>query len=325
MLKKTLLLNLLLGKTAAQWKKENLDKKGNMRDYANMAQLVCLLNLESLNAVYISQGKDRAERLQLLNDTAISQMQLLIADCRVANLIKENDGKLGERVGMNRQRIVLFDLDGTLTDPGLGITNSVIYALDKFGISVENRSELYKFIGPPLLNSFMDFYGFDEERGSQAVTYYRELYNVTGKYENEVYAGVPEMLQKLKEQGCHLLVATSKPEYLAKDILEHFSLSQYFCVIAGSDLEGERNTKGKVIDYALKQFAEQIDISIEQVKENAIMVGDRFHDIYGAKENGIQSIAVLYGYGNAEEFKQAGADYIVKTPADIVCVVNESN
>lgn len=222
---------------------------------------------------------------------------------------------------MDMQRIVLFDLDGTLTDPGLGITNSVIYALDKFGISVEDRSELYKFIGPPLLNSFMDFYGFDEEKASQAVVYYRELYNVTGKYENEVYEGVEEMLQTLKEQGFHLLVATSKPEYLAKDILEHFSLAQYFCVIAGSDLEDQRNTKGKVIEYALKQYAEQNDRSLETVKEAAIMVGDRFHDIYGAKENGIQSVGVLYGYGNREEFQQAGADYVVVLPADILRIV----
>ncbi len=226
---------------------------------------------------------------------------------------------------MSMQRIVLFDLDGTLTDPGLGISNSVIYALDKFGISVEDRSELYKFIGPPLLNSFMDFYGFDEEKASQAVTYYRELYNVTGKYENEVYAGVPEMLQKLKEQGCHLLVATSKPEFLAKDILEHFSLSQYFCVIAGSDLEGVRNTKGKVIDYALKQFAKQMDISIEQIKENAIMVGDRFHDIHGAKENEIASVGVLYGYGNREELEQAGTDYVAEKPENVVLAVQGGN
>lgn len=223
------------------------------------------------------------------------------------------------------QRIILFDLDGTLTDPGLGITNSVIYALDKFGISVEDRSELYKFIGPPLLNSFMDFCGFDEEKASQAVTYYRELYNVTGKYENEVYEGVTEMLQNLKEQGFLLLVATSKPEYLAKDILEHFSLAEYFCVIAGSDLEGVRNTKGKVITYALKQYAEKHDISMEKVKENAIMVGDRFHDIHGAKENGIESIGVLYGYGNGDEFEQAGADYIVEFPKDIIRVVNGAN
>ena len=216
------------------------------------------------------------------------------------------------------RNIILFDLDGTLTDPGLGITNSVIYALDKFGISVEDRSELYKFIGPPLQNSFMDFYGFDEEQASQAVTYYRELYNVTGKYENEVYPSVPEMLQKLKKQGCHLLVATSKPEYLARDILEYFSLADYFCVIAGSDLEGVRNTKGKVIDYALKQFTEQMAISMEEAKENAIMVGDRFHDIHGAKKNGIVSVGVLYGYGDREELEQAGADYIAKKPEDVV-------
>lgn len=233
-------------------------------------------------------------------------------------IVNGSENALG---GMDMQRIVLFDLDGTLTDPGLGITNSVIYALDKFGISVEDRSELYKFIGPPLLNSFMDFYGFDEEKANQAVKYYRELYNVTGKFENEVYEGVLEMLQALKEQGFQLLVATSKPEYLAKDILEHFSLSQYFGVIAGSDLEGVRNTKGKVIDYALKQYAEQHDIPLEKAKAHAIMVGDRFHDIHGAKENGIPTISVLYGYGNKEEFQQAGTDYIVETPHDIIRVV----
>lgn len=223
------------------------------------------------------------------------------------------------------KNIILFDLDGTLTDPGLGITNSVIYALNKFGISVENRRELYKFIGPPLLNSFMDFYGFDEEKASQAVTYYRELYNVTGKFENEVYEGVLEMLQALKEKGFPLLVATSKPEYLAKDILEHFSLSEYFSVIAGSDLEGVRNTKGKVIDYALNQYAKQSDMSMEEVKENAIMVGDRFHDIHGAKENGIESVGVLYGYGNREEFEQAGANYIAEKPEDVILAVQSDN
>lgn len=219
------------------------------------------------------------------------------------------------------KNIVLFDLDGTLTDPGVGITNSFMYALDKFGIRVEDRSELYKLIGPPLFNSFTDYYGFDEEKANQAVAYYREVYNVTGKYENEVYAGVPEMLQSLKEQGCHLLVATSKPEHLAKDILEHFALAEHFCVIAGSDLEGIRNTKGKVIDYALKQIAKQLDISMEALKENAIMVGDRFHDIHGAKENGIACIGVLYGYGSREELEKAGADYIAEQPGDISAII----
>lgn len=221
------------------------------------------------------------------------------------------------------KNIVLFDLDGTLTDPVIGITNSLMYALDKFGIRVEDRSELYKFIGPPLFNSFTDYYGFDEDKANQAVAYYREVYNVTGKYENEVYGGIPELLQSLKEQGYHLLVATSKPEHLAKDILEHFALAEYFCVIAGSDLDGVRNTKGKVIDYALEQFAKQLDMPMETVKKKAIMIGDRFHDVHGAKENEIDCIGVLYGYGSVEELEKAGADYIAEQPEDVLAIVQE--
>lgn len=219
------------------------------------------------------------------------------------------------------KNIVLFDLDGTLTDPGIGVTNSVMYALDKFGIRVEDRSELYKFIGPPLQNSFMEFYGFDEEKADQAVVYYRELYNVTGKYENEVYDGISEMLADLKSEGKHLLVATSKPEYLAKDILEHFSLSEYFDVIAGSDLEGVRNTKGKVIQYALEEYAVLKNASVEEIKKNAVMVGDRLHDVHGAKENGIACIGVLYGYGNREELEEAGADFIAEKPENIPVLI----
>lgn len=215
------------------------------------------------------------------------------------------------------KNIVLFDLDGTLTDPGIGITNSFMYALDKFGIRVEDRSDLYKFIGPPLFNSFTDYYGFDEEKANQAVAYYREVYNVTGKFENEVYVGIPEMLEKLKKAGNHLLVATSKPEHLAKDILEHFSLSDYFDVIAGSDLEGVRNTKGKVITYALEEYAALQGVTIEEIKENAIMVGDRLHDVVGAKENELPTIGVLFGYGSREELEQAGAEYIAEKPEDI--------
>ncbi len=217
--------------------------------------------------------------------------------------------------------IVLFDLDGTLTDPVLGITNSVIYALDKYGIAVEDRRELYKFIGPPLVNSFMEFYGFDKEQAEQAVVYYRELYNVTGKYENEVYDGVVPMLSDLKKAGKKLLVATSKPEYLAKEILEHFSLAEYFDFVAGSDVEGVRNTKGKVIAYALSQYAERAKLTVEQVRTQAVMVGDRFHDIVGARENEIPTISVLYGYGDATEFQQHGADYIVEKPEGVSGII----
>lgn len=219
------------------------------------------------------------------------------------------------------QRIVLFDLDGTLTDPGIGITNSVMYALEKFGICVEDRSELYKFIGPPLLNSFMDFYGFDKEQAEQTVTYYREYFKEKGIFENKVYDGIPELLKQMKGQKMILAVATSKPEPFAVRILEHFNLSQYFDVIAGSDFDNVRNTKAKVINYALEQLAELLGEDVPTVKQSAVMVGDRFHDIVGAKENDIQSLGVLFGYGDREELEGAGADYIVEQPSDIMKVM----
>lgn len=215
---------------------------------------------------------------------------------------------------------VLFDLDGTLTDPGIGITNSVMYALKKFGMEVEERASLFRFIGPPLKDSFMEFYGFDEEKAEQAVTYYREYYRDKGIFENRVYDGIPELLQQMRKAGRKILLATSKPEVFAKQILEHFDLSQYFDLIAGSDLEGIRNTKGKVIYYALSTYAGQTGQSMEMLKQQSVMVGDRHHDIDGAKENQIASIGVLFGYGDREELEAAGADWIVETPEDIYYV-----
>ena len=125
---------------------------------------------------------------------------------------------------------VLFDLDGTLTDPGIGITNSVIYALAKLGIAVEDRALLYKFIGPPLYQSFMEFYGFDREQAEEAVTNYREYYKEKGIFENKVYEEIPELLESLKAEGKVLLIATSKPEPFAKQIAEHFGMAKYFDV-----------------------------------------------------------------------------------------------
>lgn len=215
---------------------------------------------------------------------------------------------------------VLFDLDGTLTDPGIGITNSVMYALERFGIEVEERSSLYRFIGPPLRDSFMEFYGFDEEKAEQAVAYYREYYRDKGIFENRVYDGIPELLQQLRDAGRKILLATSKPEVFAKQILEHFDLSQYFDLIAGSDLEGIRNTKGKVIYYALSNYAGQSGQNLETLKHESVMVGDRHHDIDGAKENHVASIGVLFGYGDREELEAAGADWIVEKPEDIYYV-----
>ena len=208
-------------------------------------------------------------------------------------------------------KYLLFDLDGTLTDPGLGITNSVMYALKKFDIHVEDRTELYKFIGPPLRDSFETFYGFSSEKSELAVRYYREYYKEHGLYENEVYDGIPELLIQLKEQGKSLIVATSKPEAFSTTILKHFKLYDYFDFVAGATMDETRNKKADIIKYAM----ESCNIS---EKSSAIMIGDREHDIIGAKENGLDSIGVLFGYGSLDELQKAGATYIAEKPEDIL-------
>lgn len=209
---------------------------------------------------------------------------------------------------------ILFDVDGTLTDPVLGITNSAMYALSKFGINVSDRTELYKFIGPPLKDSFKNFYGFSEEDSVLAVKYFREVYNVTGLFENEVYEGIPEALAKLKEAGCRLIVATCKPEPIAKSVLEHFGLDKYFEFLAGSTFDGKRIEKADVVAHALTSCG----ITTPEDIENTIMVGDRSHDILGAAANNLDTIAVLYGYGSMKEFQECDAAYIVSTP-DGIC------
>lgn len=207
--------------------------------------------------------------------------------------------------------IILFDLDGTLTDPGLGITNSVMYALRKYGMEVPPRQELYSFIGPPLKQSFMRWCGFDEAEGEQAVKYYREYYRDKGLLENEVYDGIEDMLKALREKGKRLAVATSKPEEFAIRILEHFGLAQYFEVIAGDTLDFKRNTKADVIASALERLG-------VTDRSGVIMVGDREHDVIGAKAQDLPCIGVLFGYGSQEELEAAGAKHIAQTPADVL-------
>lgn len=204
------------------------------------------------------------------------------------------------------KQYLLFDLDGTLTDPMEGITKSVQYALRSFGIDVEDRTELCRFIGPPLKESFEKFYGFEPEKAEEAVAKYREYFTPTGIFENEVYEGIPKMLKSLKEAGKTLILATSKPTLYAERILGHFGLDGYFTFVAGSNFDGTRVKKAEVIAYAL----EENKISDRSA---VIMVGDREHDILGAKAVGVESVGVLYGYGNAEEFAQAGADYVAET------------
>lgn len=207
-------------------------------------------------------------------------------------------------------RYILFDLDGTLTNPELGITNCVMYALEKYGIKVEDRKSLHPFIGPPLLDSFQQFYGFSREQSEEAVKYYRERFGVKGLFENEVYDGVPELLQQLKEKGKVLVLATSKPEEYAVKILKHFDLEKYFDYIAGATMDGSRNEKADVIAYALQICG------VEDVSE-AVMVGDRKYDILGAREHGLDAIGVLFGFGEYEELQAAGATYIVEKVSDI--------
>lgn len=207
---------------------------------------------------------------------------------------------------MKDYKYILFDLDGTLTNPKEGITKSVAYALAYYGIKVDDLETLCKFIGPPLADSFMKFYQFSESQALEAVEKYREYFKPYGVYENEVYEGVDKLLSKLKSQGKKVVLATSKPTVFAKVILEHFDLMKYFDVVCGSELDGSRVKKGDVIRYAIEQ-AEIEDKSL------AVMIGDREHDILGAKENGLESIGVLYGFGDRAEHETAGADFIVES------------
>lgn len=200
------------------------------------------------------------------------------------------------------QKYILFDLDGTLTDPMMGITKSVRYALNYYGIEVNDLNDLLPFIGPPLRNSFREFYGFDETKANEAVIKYREYFSTEGIFDNKVYDGIVDCLKALKENDKVLMVATSKPEKFAKQIIKHFDLAQYFDFVGGSEFNS-REKKAEVINYVLD--TNKISAA------DAIMIGDRKHDIIGAHENKLPCIGVLYGYGSREELIQYEADYLV--------------
>lgn len=205
---------------------------------------------------------------------------------------------------------ILFDLDGTLSDSAKGIMKGAYIALQHFGIEVEDYSELYRFIGPPLVSSFSKYYGLSNEQAVEAVAVYREYYGKMGLFENELYPEIENLLKELKASGKHLFVATSKPESYSVTILEHFGIAHYFDFIGGATMDGTIGTKAKVIAHTLKN-AKITDLS------KTVMIGDRHHDVDGANEIGIDCIGVLYGYGNEEELKNAGAKYIAKTVQDI--------
>lgn len=211
---------------------------------------------------------------------------------------------------MTNYKTILFDLDGTLTDPKEGITKSIQFGLSKMNIHEPDLNNLLHFIGPPLLEQFMETYSFTKEQATQAIEFYRERFSVTGLYENIPYEGIKELLELLKDSGIKLAVATSKPTVFAEKILIHFELASYFDVIVGSELDGTRSLKADVITEALKQ------LKVED-KKSCIMVGDRKHDIIGAKANQLDSIGVLYGYGSTQELEAIKPNYIVSSVIDL--------
>lgn len=214
-------------------------------------------------------------------------------------------------------KYLLFDLDGTITDPKEGITKCVQYALSKFDIE-EECDNLLSFIGPPLTDSFMDFYGFDKQKAELAIKYYRERYAKIGLFENSAIDGIHEVLEKLKNSGYTLAVATSKPTCFAISICEKYDFSKYFDIIMGSELDGTRTKKSEIIYEVLKQ--------LNAKPEEVVMIGDRKYDIIGAKEVGTASIGVRFGYAEDGELEKAGADFIVGTPNELLsCILKMKN
>lgn len=208
------------------------------------------------------------------------------------------------------QNIILFDLDGTLTDSAEGVIRSVQYMQEKMNLPKWADADLRFIVGPPLMTSFVEELQMTNDQAEQALLFFRERYASVGLFENKLFDGVVEMLEALKAKGKRLAVATSKKEESAIRILAHFGVSEYFEVIGGDDREVGRDTKAKVIDYVLETMqAELADV---------IMVGDRKFDVEGAHSIGIPCIGVLYGYGDRAEFEAYNTDYIVETPNDIV-------
>ena len=203
------------------------------------------------------------------------------------------------------KKYLLFDLDGTLTDSALGITNSVKYALSKFGINESDNAKLRSFVGPPLYDSFRGLYSMSHDDANLAIVYYREYYVSKGIYENTVYDGVDEMLKNLSNHGKRIILATSKPERFAREIIDYFSLATYFYGIFGATMDEKLCRKDDIISLALKKMKIACD--------DAVMIGDRRYDIEGGHKNHLATVGVLYGYGNKDELVSAKADYVVYT------------
>ena len=211
------------------------------------------------------------------------------------------------------KKAVLFDLDGTLTDSGEGIINCAILALEHFGLPIPTREEMRVFVGPPLHETFVR-YGVPADKTDEAIEVYRSRYIPIGKFENSPYPGIRELLEALQTNGHKLYVATSKPEGMSKDILEHFDLAKYFTMICGASMDTSRSTKDSVISYLLEQSGE---------KGNMVMVGDTKFDVLGAKFHGIPAIGVSWGYGTVEDMVNAGAAAIAHSTQELLALIEE--
>lgn len=207
---------------------------------------------------------------------------------------------------------ILLDLDGTITNPYIGITNGVMYAYEHLGLEVPERESLRSFIGPPLIVEFTRR-GLPEEQAREAVRLYREYYGETGLFENELIPGTVEFLRELKQRGKRVCLATSKPEQFSVRILERFGIAQYFDFIGAAAMDGSRDSKLAVIQYVLG--------STGASPQECLMVGDRMHDIIGAHEVGVKCAAVMVGFGSREEFEEYGADYICDTLEQTIDII----
>lgn len=213
-----------------------------------------------------------------------------------------------------KYQLILFDLDGTLTDPKVGITRAVQHALARFDIAVTDLDSLKPFIGPPLHHSFARYYGFDRVQAREAVAFYREYFTDTGIYENTVYPGIPQLLDRLSAAERRLIVATSKPTIYAQRIVDHFQMSPYFTRVVGSNLDLTRTGKAEII-------ADILTLYPDVAREAIVMIGDREHDIIGARAHHLDAIGVTYGYGSLAELQAAGAIAIAGSVAELASLL----
>ncbi len=211
---------------------------------------------------------------------------------------------------------IIFDLDGTLTDPSEGIINSIVYALKKMNINFKDREFLKKFIGPPLHESFMKYFNMNKEKAFLAVKYYREYFSEKGIYENKIYPGIKELLMELKNKNKFLILCTSKPTVYAEKILKYFDIYECFNFIKGSNLDGTFTLKEELLKFILEKFK-------DKNRKEFIFIGDHELDVKAAKKFGIKIIAVTYGFGNFEKIKELKPDFIADSALELLRIFHK--